>query len=283
MKHFDLFSGYGGFTLALEKAYVDTNARTKKRGGQSNPAENQDESLQEKSDRIEVGRTGQHSDGSSEQRQLDTVGFSEIDKYASAVLKYRWPNIKNYGNISKIDWATVPDFDLLTGGSPCQDLSIAGKRAGLSGKRSGLFFEYMRAVKEKKPKYFIWENVKGALSSRNGWDFAAVINEMAEAGYALWWQVLNAKDFGVPQNRERIFVIGFRDGSPREVFFERGGAEQNLNEITKNASQGYRVYETDGIATNLASQAGGVGAKTGLYAIPEATKQGYSIAGGAIA
>jgi DNA (cytosine-5)-methyltransferase 1 len=83
----------------------------------------------------------------------------------------------------------------------------------------------MRAVKEKKPQYFIWENVKGALSSQGGWDFAAVLNEMAEAGYSLWWQVLNAKDFGVPQNRERVFVVGFRDRSAPEVFFERGGGE----------------------------------------------------------
>ena len=82
----------------------------------------------------------------------------------------------------------------------------------------------MRAVCEKRPRYFIWENVKGALSSQNGWDFGAVINEMAEAGYSLWWQVLNAKDFGVPQNRERIFVVGFRDRSAPEVFFEREGS-----------------------------------------------------------
>jgi len=174
LKQFDLFAGYGGFTIAGERC------------------------------------------------GFETIGFSEIDKYANAVLKYHYPNITNYYDITKINWAEVPDFDLLTGGSPCQDLSIAGKRRGLEGERSGLFYEYMRAVREKKPKYFIWENVKGALSSNQGRDFAFVLNEMAEAGYSLWWQVLNAKDFGVPQNRERIFVIGFRDGSPREVFFERG-------------------------------------------------------------
>lgn len=157
----------------------------------------------------------------SEGGQARTIGFSEIDKYASAVLKYHWPNTKNYGDITKIEWDKVPDFDLLTGGSPCQDLSIAGKRAGLSGERSGLFFSFTKCLEAKRPKYFIWENVKGALSSNSGWDFAYVINEMAEAGYSLWWQVLNAKDFGVPQNRERIFVVGFRDRSAPEVFFER--------------------------------------------------------------
>lgn len=150
----------------------------------------------------------------------ECVGFSEIDKYAIQVYKKHF-NHRNFGDISKINWSKVPDFDLLAGGSPCQDLSIAGKRAGLNGARSGLFREFMRAIKEKKPKNFIWENVKGALSSNRGWDFAVVLNEMAEAGYSLWWQVLNSKDFGVPQNRERIFVVGFRDQSAPEVFFER--------------------------------------------------------------
>jgi len=204
MKHFDLFSGYGGFSLALEKIYDDLQS----------------------TERIQQG-------GMEKDKYLPNIrkpllaekpliiGFSEIDKYASAVLKYHWPNTKNYGDIKKINWSEVPDFDLLTGGSPCQDLSIAGKRKGLTGERSGLFYEYVRALQEKKPRYFIWENVKGALSSNGGRDFARVLNAFSEAGYSLWWQVLNAKDFGVPQNRERIFVIGFRDGSPREIFFER--------------------------------------------------------------
>lgn len=219
MKHFDLFSGYGGFTLALEKIYetnitLSRNRNTRPEHGGSSQSLLQGGSMP-----------------TTQEPPFATIGFSEIDKYASAVLKYHWPNTKNYGDITKIDWSEVPDFDLLTGGSPCQDLSIAGKRAGLEGARSGLFYEYMRAVKEKRPKYFIWENVKGALSSNKGFDFATVINEMAEAGYSLWWQVLNAKDFGVPQNRERIFVVGFRDGSPREVFFE-----SNSNTETKIAN-----------------------------------------------
>lgn len=209
MKHFDLFSGYGGFKIAAQN------------------------------------------------NGFETIGFSEIDKYATAVLKNKWPNIKNYGDITKIDWSKVPDFDLLTGGSPCQDLSIAGKRAGLNGSRSGLFYEYIRAVKEKKPKYFIWENVKGALSSQNGWDFAAVLNEMAETGYNLWWQILNAKDFNIPQNRERIFIVGFRDECPREVFFEPGGSGQNLKEITNNVSDAQRIYESDGLAKSQKALGGG--------------------------
>ena len=178
------------------------------------------------------------------------VGFSEIDKYAKQVLKYRYPNIKNYGDISKINWSEVPDFDLLTGGSPCQDFSIAGKRAGLGGARSSLAWEFIRCLKEKKPRHFIWENVKGVMSSRSGWDFANLLVAFSEAGYSLWWQVLNAKDFGVPQNRERVFVVGcFGGETPREVFsFEgtskrivQGGElrEQVSNTLRTNYSHGH--------------------------------------------
>ena len=233
MKHFDLFSGYGGFTLALEKVYGDKisirDGDSSKGNGEPNSSI---ESIQTTKESSLSYMNSSSAIGIGNTREIShTIGFSEIDKYASAVLKYHWPNTKNYGDITKINWSEVPDFDLLTGGSPCQDLSIAGKRAGLEGARSGLFYEYMRAVKEKRPKYFIWENVKGALSSNKGRDFAFVLNEMAEAGYALWWQVLNAKDFGVPQNRERIFVVGFRDGSPREIFFERGGNQESDREL----------------------------------------------------
>lgn len=224
------------------------------------------------------------------------IGFSEIDKYASQVLKYHYPNIKNYGDITKIRTQELPNFDLLTGGSPCQDLSIAGKRRGLSGERSGLFMEYIRILRDKKPKYFIWENVKGALSSNYGFDFAIVLNEFSESGYSLWWQVLNAKDFGVPQNRERIFVVGFRDRRSPEVFFEskdsgqikiigstkgeentRIGERDNVYSvdgimgglkatdykqppqiivINKGESQHYRLYDENGLAPTLQSQKG---------------------------
>ncbi len=253
----------------------------------------------------------------------EPIGFSEWDKYASMVLKYHFPKVKNYGDCTTIQWNKVPDFDLLTGGSPCQDFSIAGKRRGLGGSRSSLAWEFIRALRAKSPRYFIWENVKGALSSRNGWDFANIISAFSESGYSLWWQVLNAKDFGVPQNRERIFVVGFREGNPKEVFFERqaselsdregeGGVDKQVSftlrtnygssfgsedyvvennlqyigaimseknkkwlddgkKLSRNFPQGQRVYSADGIATNIASQAGGLGAKTGLYAIPVLT------------
>ena len=183
MKHLDLFSGYGGFTISAQK----------------------------------LG--------------WETIGFSEIDKYACSVLNYHYPNIKNYGDITKIKGEDLPAVDIITGGSPCQDLSVAGKGAGLDGARSGLFFHFIRLIKEKQPTYFIWENVKGAFSSSKGWDFATVQIEMEQAGYDVWWQLINAKDFGVPQNRERIFAIGIRKGGRREILFEQRESGQNINKI----------------------------------------------------
>lgn len=219
----------------------------------------------------------------------EPIGFSEIDKYASMVLKYRFPKVKNYGDCTTIKWDEVADFDMLVGGSPCQDFSIAGKRRGLTGSRSSLAWEFIRCLRTKKPRYFIWENVKGVMSSRSGWDFANIITAFSESGYSLWWQVLNAKDFGVPQNRERIFVVGFREGSPKEVFFKQrdeqtldfiGGVESErkhwLNDgknFSRNFPQGQRVYGTDGIAQTQSSGGGGLGAKTGLYYVAPNKKE----------
>jgi len=214
---------------------------------------------------------------------IETIGFSEIDKYACSVLNYHYPNIKNYGDITKIKGEDLPTVDIITGGSPCQDLSVAGKGAGLNGERSGLFFHFIRLIKEKQPTYFVWENVKGALSSQRGWDFARVQIEMEQAGYDVWWQVLNAKDFGVPQNRERIFAVGIRRGSGQEILLEQRESRQNLEFIggtehrtkwlkdgkrkSRNFSQGDRVYSPEGIATNQNANGGGLGAKTGLYCV----------------
>lgn len=214
----------------------------------------------------------------------ECVGFSEIDKYASQVLNYHFPNIKNYGDITQINSTDLPDFDMLVGGSPCQDLSIAGKRKGLDGARSGLFFHYVRILKEKQPRYFIWENVKGALSSNSGADFASVLNSFSEAGYSCTWQILNAKYFDVPQNRERVFVIGVR-GEPLGEVFSFGeatgaintGHEQSNTEVASTLRSRYgngtgshikqlnnpthsnnRVYGSDGVAPTLNTMQGGM-------------------------
>ena len=160
----------------------------------------------------------------------ECVGMSEIDKYANMVLRYRFKDVKNYGNIEKINYEELPNFDILIGGSPCQDISVAGKRAGLTGLRSRLFFSYVALLKVKKPRYFIFENVKGLLSSNEGRDFAEVVNQFSEAGYDnIWWQVLDATDVGIPQHRERVFVLGALGGSGiRKVFLERKDEKKDI-------------------------------------------------------
>jgi DNA (cytosine-5)-methyltransferase 1 len=139
-----------------------------------------------------------------------TVGFSEIDKYASAVLKWHWPNIKNWGDITNINPEELPDFDLITFGFPCQTFSIAGKRKGFEDLRGQLIYEVIRILKVKQPKWFIGENVKGLLSHNKGQTIEIILEELCAAGYAIDFDVLNAKDFGIPQNRERVFIVGKR-------------------------------------------------------------------------
>ena len=164
----------------------------------------------------------------------ECVGMSEINKYANMVLRYRFKGVKNYGDIEKINYEELPDFDILIGGSPCQDVSVAGKRAGLSGLRSRLFFSYVTFLKAKKPHYFIFENVKGLLSSNEGRDFAEVINQISDAGYDIWWQVLDASDFGIPQHRERIFILGtLRGSSIRKVFLKPKNERTDIELLQK--------------------------------------------------
>ena len=222
----------------------------------------------------------------------ECVGMSEIDKYANRVLGYRYRGVKNYGDIEKIDYEKLPDYDVQIGGSPCQDISVAGKRAGLAGLRSRLFFSYVALLKVKQPKYFIFENVKGLLSSNEGRDFAEVINSFSEAGYDVWWQVLSASDFGIPQHRERVFIFGtLGETGFRKVFLKPENKRKNTeiqgqqaNTITRryrqfqsggtyiaeckrealqienlsfSRNQAYRIYGTDGVAPALHRKTGG--------------------------
>lgn len=139
------------------------------------------------------------------------VCFSEIDEFPSAVLKHRYPEVPNLGDIMKINWKGVErelgSVDLVVGGSPCQSFSIAGTRTGLSGE-SGLMWEYVRCVRELMPRWLLWENVPGALSSSHGEDFRCLLESLDALGYGLAWRVLDAQFFGVPQRRERLFVVG---------------------------------------------------------------------------
>lgn len=134
-----------------------------------------------------------------------------------------------------------------------------------------MFFEIMRFARILKPKYIFLENVKGLLNHENGKTFKTILSTLDKLGYDAEWQVLNSKNFGVPQNRERVFIIGHLRGEcTRQIFpLERASGENpnKLKELTSGVSQGYRIYDIDGLSTTIASQAGGLGAKTGLYLI----------------
>ena len=152
----------------------------------------------------------------------EPVAFSEIEPFPCAVLAERWPDVPNLGDITKIDWKEEIDgaIDLVVGGSPCQSFSVAGKREGLKGA-SGLMFEYIRCVQELRPRWFLWENVPGALASEDGGAFGQLLREMDELGYSLAWRVLDAQFFGVAQRRRRLFLVGHLGAeSPAEVLFE---------------------------------------------------------------
>ena len=142
----------------------------------------------------------------------ELVGWSEIDKAAIVAHNALFPQYadRNYGDISKIDWSTVPDFDLFTYSSPCTDFSNAGAQAGGeegSGTRSSLLWECRKTILAKKPKYLMFENVKALTSEKFFYLFDKWCKELESYGYANFYQVLNAKNYGVPQSRERIFMI----------------------------------------------------------------------------
>lgn len=148
----------------------------------------------------------------------ECVGFSEIDPHAISVYISRFPHI-NHGDITRISAESLPDFDLLCGGFPCQAFSVAGEKRGFEDTRGTLFFDLCRIARTKKPRYLLFENVKGLLSHDRGNTFATILISLDELGYDVQWQVLNSKHFGVPQNRERVYILGHLRGTPRPDVF----------------------------------------------------------------
>ena len=179
------------------------------------------------------------------QRQgVRVVASVEIDKNCNKVLAQHFPNTKQFNDITEVKGSDLieagftPDRGIITGGFPCQDLSVAGKRAGLAGARSGLFWEAARIVEETQSNWFIIENVPGLLTSNSGADFGVVIGTMADLGYGVAWRVLDAQYFGVPQRRRRVFIVGQRDPnstSAGEVLFNSQGSRGRSSQ--KQSSQ----------------------------------------------
>jgi DNA (cytosine-5)-methyltransferase 1 len=164
----------------------------------------------------------------------EPVCFAELDEFPSALLAERYPEVPNVGDVTKMNWKKYRGkVDLVVGGSPCQSFSIAGKREGLQGE-SGLMFEYIRAVREIRPRWFLWENVPGALSSENGEAFRQLLSEMDKLGYGLAWRVLDAQFFGVAQRRRRVFLVGHLGACPPSRYsLSRKACEGILNRARK--------------------------------------------------
>jgi DNA (cytosine-5)-methyltransferase 1 len=280
VKYFSAFSGIGGFELGIEQAHEVSKLR---------PAHKKRREEVRQAARSAHQRNSIRHNNRSE--RFTCAGYSEIDKFALKVYQTHFPSHTNYGDITKIQTNALPDFDILIGGFPCQAFSNAGKRQGFADPRGSMFFELVRILRAKRPRYFIFENVKGLLSHDNGQTFKTVITTLAKLGYRLEWQVLNSSHFGVPQSRERVFIIGrlgtaggqeifplCQDGSEalivptittRTASNSNGAfvSEKPPQEIKQlvGGSQGSRIYDPAGLSPTLSSNGGGVGAKTGLY------------------
>lgn len=213
--------------------------------------------------------------------KLICTHYSEIDKYAESIYRRQFPSetidgTKTHqalGDITKVKTSDLPDFDLLVGGFPCQAFSVAGLQGGFNDTRGTLFFEIARVLKDKRPRYFLLENVKGLLGHDKGKTFQTILEVLSGLGYDVKWEILNSKEFGVPQNRERIFIKGYSRTECRgEVLPFRKTSPKidgKLNTLNKNKKvhQGNAVYDSDGLACTQTSNTGNLGRTTGLYKV----------------
>lgn len=248
MKFIDLFSGIGGFTKGLELAGHKCIGHC------------------ELDKYAEVSYRSMHTITDEQRQYLLTL---PLKKRQNEILKEEYLNGEWYESDIKTI-RNIPKADMWTFGAPCQDFSVAGKRAGLDGGRSSLVREVFRLLeereKEDRPEWVIYENVKGMLSSNRGSDYLEILYSLDELGYDVEWQNINSKWF-VPQNRERIYTIGhLRGRGGQKILPIKGASGKNYLKQLVQGSQGNRVYNPDGISCTLSSLGGGQGAKTGLYA-----------------
>lgn len=232
MKYFSCFSGIGGFELGIQNAIESNRKAQQANANIGHSANNKSNSLQE---------WGQSA---------TCVGYSEIDKYAIKVYENHFKGTKNYGDITKINADELPDFDCFVGGFPCQAFSIAGKRKGFDDTRGTLFFDLARILRAKQPRLFVFENVKGLLSHDAGNTIKTIFATLDELGYDIQWQVLNSKNHGVPQNRERIIIVGHLRNTPRPKVFP-------ITETNRTTNEGFGTQNTPGkIASTVRSRYG---------------------------
>jgi DNA (cytosine-5)-methyltransferase 1 len=172
---------------------------------------------------------------------FNPVGFSEIEKFPSQLLQHHYPHVTNYGDMTNYkEWNLNESIGLLVGGTPCQSFSVAGLRKGLEDPRGNLMLTYLGIAEKFKPKWLLWENVPGVLSSNGGEDFACLLKGMAELGYGFAYRVLDAQHFGVPQRRRRVFVVGCLGDwrSAAKVLFE---SESLCRDITPSRQEGKEI------------------------------------------
>ena len=248
MKFLDFFAGIGGFRKGMEAAGHECVGFCE-------------------FDKWAVASyTSMHLITEEQRQYLSTLTLKQRQK---EVLKDEYRNGEWYANdIRRVYAGDIPKADCWCFGFPCQDISVAGKQAGFQGNRSSLFFRVMYLIgqlkEEDKPTYLFVENVKNLLSVNGGWDFARLLIEMEQGGYDAEWQVLNSKDFGVPQNRERCFIIGHLRGRSTSKIFPIEGTD-GKNSVSLNLfgclngrnSQRDRVYSDDGLAPTISTKPGG--------------------------
>jgi len=213
LRFIELFAGIGGFRYGLEKANDTVTERTQQgvqQGSESNST------------------TIKSLLGT---KQFTCVYANEWDKYACQIYRKNFGDKELHeGDITKISAESIPDFDLLVGGFPCPTYSIAGKRKGFDDPRGIVFFQICRVAKVKKPRLLLLENVKGLLNHEGGATFRTILYALSELGYDCEWEVLNSKNFGVPQNRERVFIIGHLRGTGGRKIFPLGKDDRVFNE-----------------------------------------------------
>ena len=233
--------------------------------------------------------------------EYEVVAISEVDKYAIKAYEAIHGPTNNLGDISKIDPKDIPDHDLFTYSFPCQDLSVAGKQAGLGkGTRSGLLYECEKIIEAKKPKYLLLENVKNLVGKKFKPQFDEWLDYLESLGYTNYWQVLNAKNYGVPQNRERVFVVSILGKHEPYKFAEKIPLDKCIADILEDevdekyyinkpfhlVNKGHqaeldikgqdcikRAYSTDKTAPTLTTMQGEM--REPKVLIPQATKKGY--------
>jgi len=241
LRYLSLFSGIGGFEIAIQRAFNQQLTQIEQDWQGRNRDINEVE----------------HDVLPTSRATALCIGYSEIDKYAIKTYERHFKH-DNYGDATKINPTELPDFDLLVGGFPCQAFSIAGKRKGFDDTRGTLFFDIARILAEKRPRHMVLENVKGLLSHDGGKTFQTILGVLSDLGYRVEWQVLNSKDFGVPQNRERIYFVGHLRGEcGRKILPITGTNGKDIVQLNQPKHSNDRVYSDEGISPTLNTMQGG--------------------------